>query len=199
MAIRSKSGSADSSTGIIEAPNGEREQVFDAFRRWGYLEADLDPLGFFHPAGSARFADRRRICAKRRGGFIAARSAWNSCTFPSRNAAAGSRSGWKRRRLQVDQQRVLDQLIRADLFEQVLQQRYLGSKRFSLEGVTALIPLLDECSNAPASMGAIELVMGMSHRGRLNVMVHRGASARRKIFSRDSKMWTRAACWAAAT
>ena len=40
----------------------------------------------------------------------------------------------------VDQERVLDQLIRADLFEQVLQQRYLGTKRFSLEGVTALHP-----------------------------------------------------------
>ena len=43
-----------------------------------------------------------------------------------------------------DQQRILDLLTRADVFEQVMQQRYLGSKRFSLEGVTALIPLVDE-------------------------------------------------------
>ena len=43
-----------------------------------------------------------------------------------------------------DQARILDLLIRADIFEQVMQQRYLGSKRFSLEGVTALIPLVDE-------------------------------------------------------
>ena len=67
----------------------------------------------------------------------------------------------------VDQERVLDQLIRADLFEQVLQQRYLGSKRFSLEGVTALIPLVDEILDAAGQQGAVELVMGMSHRGRL--------------------------------
>jgi len=45
---------------------------------------------------------------------------------------------------QEDQLRILDLLIRADVFEQVMQQRYLGSKRFSLEGVTALIPLVDE-------------------------------------------------------
>ncbi len=71
----------------------------------------------------------------------------------------------------VDQERVLDQLIRADLFEQVLQQRYLGSKRFSLEGVTAMIPLVDEILDAAGQQGAVELVMGMSHRGRLNVIV----------------------------
>ena len=46
----------------------------------------------------------------------------------------------------MDQERALDLLIRADLFELVLQQRYLGTKRFSLEGVTALIPLVDEDS-----------------------------------------------------
>jgi 2-oxoglutarate dehydrogenase E1 component len=53
-----------------------------------------------------------------------------------------------------------------------MQQRYLGSKRFSLEGVTALIPLVDEVLDTGSRLGAIELVMGMSHRGRLNVIVH---------------------------
>ncbi len=43
----------------------------------------------------------------------------------------------------VDQNNILERSVRADLFEQVLQARYLGTKRFSLEGVTALIPLLD--------------------------------------------------------
>ena len=44
MATRSKT-SAETSTAVLDAPNGERERVFDAYRRWGYLEADLDPLG----------------------------------------------------------------------------------------------------------------------------------------------------------
>ena len=48
MAIRSKTAT-ENSTAVLDAPNGERERVFDLFRRWGYLEADLDPLGFLRP------------------------------------------------------------------------------------------------------------------------------------------------------
>ncbi|MGH9536737.1 MAG: 2-oxoglutarate dehydrogenase E1 component, partial [Terriglobales bacterium] len=46
MATRSKPASEAAATGVLEAPNGDRERVFDPFRHWGYLEADLDPLGF---------------------------------------------------------------------------------------------------------------------------------------------------------
>jgi 2-oxoglutarate dehydrogenase E1 component len=83
----------------------------------------------------------------------------------------------------VDQERALDHLIRADVFEQVLQQRYLGNKRFSLEGVTALIPLIDEILDAAAQQGAAELVMGMSHRGRLNVIVQVAKRAPEEVFA----------------
>ena len=48
MAIRSKTA-PETSTTVLDATNGERERVFDAYRRWGYLEADLDPLGFLRP------------------------------------------------------------------------------------------------------------------------------------------------------
>ena len=68
--------------------------------------------------------------------------------------------------------RLLEQLVRAELFEQVLQSHYVGTKRFSLEGMTALIPLLDEAIRAAAGLGAEQAVIGMSHRGRLNVIVH---------------------------
>ena len=59
------------------------------------------------------------------------------------------RRRWIQERLEgepehVEQELALDLLIQADLFEQTLQQRYLGNKRFSLEGSTALLPLLDE-------------------------------------------------------
>src|SRR5207302_1634535 len=72
-------------------------------------------------------------------------------------------------------------LIRADLFEQVLQARYLGTKRFSLEGVTALIPLLDSILDTAGEHGAHESVMAMSHRGRLNVMVHAACKAPHEV------------------
>ena len=48
----------------------------------------------------------------------------------------------------------LERLVRADLFEQVLQARYLGTKRFSLEGVTSLIPLLDSILEIAGESGA---------------------------------------------
>jgi len=75
----------------------------------------------------------------------------------------------------------LERLIRADLFEQVLQSRYLGTKRFSLEGVTALIPLLDSILDTAGEHGAVESVMAMSHRGRLNVMVHAACKAPHEV------------------
>ena len=83
----------------------------------------------------------------------------------------------------VDQERALDLLIRAELFEQVLQQRYLGNKRFSLEGVTALIPLIDEILEAAGQQGVAELVMGMSHRGRLNVIVQVARRSPEEVFA----------------
>jgi len=52
---------------------------------------------------------------------------------------------------ETDRDVILTRLVRADLFEQVLQSRYLGTKRFSLEGVTSLIPLLDSILDARAN------------------------------------------------
>ncbi|HMK22099.1 MAG TPA: hypothetical protein VK466_07170, partial [Terriglobales bacterium] len=45
MATRNPRISTPAATGLIDAPNPERERIFDLFRHWGYLEADLDPLG----------------------------------------------------------------------------------------------------------------------------------------------------------
>jgi 2-oxoglutarate dehydrogenase E1 component len=84
---------------------------------------------------------------------------------------------------QVDQHKILERLIRADLFEQVLQARYLGTKRFSLEGVTALIPLLDSILDTAGEHGAESSIMAMSHRGRLNVMVHAACKPPHEVVS----------------
>ncbi len=78
---------------------------------------------------------------------------------------------------------VLKRLIQADLFEQMLQTRYIGSKRYSLEGMTALIPLLDEILEKSGEEGARELILAMSHRGRLNAMVHIAGRSASEIFA----------------
>jgi len=69
-----------------------------------------------------------------------------------------------------DRLRIFDLLLRGETFEQVLQQRYLGSKRFSIEGVTSLLPLLDAILEAAAEHDAELAILAMPHRGRLNVM-----------------------------
>jgi len=62
--------------------------------------------------------------------------------------------------IDINQARALDLLLRADLFEQTLQQRYLGNKRFSLEGNTSLLPAVDQVLDVAGEHGAVELVMG---------------------------------------
>jgi len=181
MATRQTTAGA-TSTALLDTANGDRERVFDAFRQWGYLEADLDPLGFLpkspHPelqiAGETAREARQVYCGTVGVEFM--------------HIAEPERRKWIQERMEgpqpaVDQERILDQLIRADLFEQVLQQRYLGTKRFSLEGVTALLPLVDEILDAAGQRGAVELVMGMSHRGRLNVIVHVAKRAPEEVFA----------------
>jgi 2-oxoglutarate dehydrogenase E1 component len=162
--------------------NGERDHVFDAFRQWGYLEADLDPLGFLQPVPypdlqiDSEFAQEARSIYCGTIGVEFAHIADPGCRR------------WIQEQLEsepapVDQQRALDLLIRGELFELVLQQRYLGSKRFSLEGVTALLPLVDEILNGAGQRGAVELVMGMSHRGRLNAIAHIARRSAEEVFA----------------
>ena len=149
----------------------ERERVFDAFRRWGYLEAELDPLGYFAPErhpelpleGEATEAARKIYCGSVGAEFM--------------HIPDPERRHWIQERLEADpppvpREAILEELTRAEVFEDVLHGRYPGTKRFSLEGVAALIPLLEEVLDTGAGLGAEEIVLGMSHRGRLTVMAH---------------------------
>ncbi|MEE8321110.1 MAG: 2-oxoglutarate dehydrogenase E1 component [Gammaproteobacteria bacterium] len=70
------------------------------------------------------------------------------------------------------QYRILDRLIAANALEEYLHKKYVGQKRFSLEGGESLIPLLDELIQSGGSGTIGEVVIGMAHRGRLNVLVN---------------------------
>src|SRR5437899_9055022 len=70
----------------------ERNRIFDAFRRWGYLEARLDPLGIFEPLKHPDLEGLSGELAKRLVASTVAPLAPTSCIWPSRNAAAGSLS-----------------------------------------------------------------------------------------------------------
>ncbi len=68
--------------------------------------------------------------------------------------------------------RVLKSLYYAELFERFLHTRYTGQKRFSLEGAETLIPLLEAVVEKAPGTGVREIILGMSHRGRLNVLAN---------------------------
>ena len=71
-----------------------------------------------------------------------------------------------------EQLRILLKLNQAEAFETFLQTKFVGQKRFSLEGGETTIPLLDEICEAAAEAGLDEVTMGMAHRGRLNVLAN---------------------------
>jgi 2-oxoglutarate dehydrogenase E1 component len=142
----------------------------DAFRRWGYLQAALDPLGrlapLAHPeldAVSGPEADHWRAIYC---GSIGARFMHmpdpDRCRFIAERmetAAPAQEPG-----------KVLRRLAEVELFEKFLHARYVGTKRYSLEGAAALVTLLDAVLEAGAGLGTEFALIGMSHRGRLSVM-----------------------------
>ncbi|MDM8546224.1 2-oxoglutarate dehydrogenase E1 component [Candidatus Venteria ishoeyi] len=80
-------------------------------------------------------------------------------------------------------QHILERLVAAEGLEHYLHMQYVGQKRFSLEGAESLIPLLDEVVQNAGRYGVKELVFGMAHRGRLNVLVNIMGKSTRELFS----------------
>ena len=79
--------------------------------------------------------------------------------------------------------RILKKLYQATLFEQFLNKKYMGQTRFSIEGAEALIPMLDSLVNSVAEQGCREIILGMAHRGRLNVQTNILNKSYEDIFS----------------
>jgi 2-oxoglutarate dehydrogenase E1 component len=162
--------------------NLERERVFSLFRQFGYLEAELNPLGLLSPQPHPDLQTDNEWAREARRFYC------GSVGVEFTHIADPERRRWIQERIEaeppaVDQPRALDLLVRADLFEQTLQSRYLGNKRFSLEGNTSLLPAMDEVLDVAGENGAIELVLGMSHRGRLNLVIHLARRRAEEVFA----------------
>ena len=87
-----------------------------------------------------------------------------------------------RQLLRDEKLRILTKLTDAELFEQFIHKKFLGAKRFSLEGAETLIPLLDLALEEAGEQGVEEVVLGMAHRGRLNVLVNVMGKSARDVF-----------------
>src|SRR5256714_1854853 len=153
-----------------ESQSLEQERVFDLFRRWGYLEASLHPFGGPVGGGFPELRMKGAVADEARRLYC------GSIGVEFMHIPQRERREWVQEKtenpkpLAVDRQWLTERLLEADLFEQILQTRYLGTKRYSGQGTTSLIPLLDVALETGADLGANTCVMAMSHRGRLTVM-----------------------------
>ncbi|HUD71665.1 MAG TPA: 2-oxoglutarate dehydrogenase E1 component [Dongiaceae bacterium] len=166
--------------------------VRDAFRRWGYLQADLDPLGRLQPLvhgeieaalqGGARAGGAKGGDADRWKTIYAGSIGVEFMHLRRAEVAAWVAARMEAEPAQPDRQYLLRRLAEAELVEQFMHQRWVGSKRYSLEGTAALVPLLDSVIDASGDVQVT--LIAMSHRGRLNVMINNVGRAAVDVFAR---------------
>jgi 2-oxoglutarate dehydrogenase E1 component len=174
--------------------------LVEAIRRYGHLAVQLDPLGSA-PVGAAELTavfhgiteqDLARIPAAALGveGFDTAadavghlRELYSSAIgFEFEHISEEAEREWfrqviehgeMRRALSAEEKRaVLRRLTEVDGLERFLGRVYLGHKRFSIEGTDVLVPMLDATISEAAGLGARDVVIGMAHRGRINVLAY---------------------------
>lgn len=175
-------------------------QLINAYRVRGHLLADIDPLNMIEHRTSdldlenfgltvwdldrvfitgglhgEQTATLRRILEILRKAYC------GKVGIEYRHIASNREKDWIRARVReqfVDTQplgaetkiELLQKLIEAEQFEQFLHKKYLGQKRFSLEGCETVIPMLDQMVEGASARGVDEIYLGMAHRGRLNVL-----------------------------
>lgn len=154
----------------MRQPN-PKDQTLDSFRRWGYLQANLDPVGYLRPEPNADLDVSGHQAEHARSIYC------GSIGAEFMHMPDHERRRWVAERMEADyptpdRERIVELLARAAIFEHILHTRHPGTKRFSLEGLTAMIPMLDHAFDAAAGLGAGMVLMAMGHRGRLNAMVH---------------------------
>ncbi len=188
-------------------------QLINAYRVRGHLVADVNPLGVdavpYHPdldpatygftlwdldrpfitnglAGRdhATLREILEVLRQTYCGKIGAEFMYNQDTAQKQwliERMEGSRN--RANLAREDRRRILNALVKAESFEKFLHTKYVGQKRFSLEGGEAAIPLLDRLLDRAAEADLGEAVIGMSHRGRLTVLVNTVGKPAGQIFA----------------
>ena len=186
-------------------------QVINAYRVRGHLLADLDPLDYkvaHHPELDPAFygltiwdLDREFVCGGLCGRLT---QTLRNILETLRETYCGKigpeymhvqetvQKKWLQDRMEpsrnqqaldgATKRRILMKLNDAEAFEKFLHTKYIGHKRFSLEGAETVIPILDYLFNEATQDGVAEAVIGMAHRGRLNVLANVLGKSYEKIF-----------------
>jgi 2-oxoglutarate dehydrogenase E1 component len=188
-------------------------QLVNAYRVRGHLFADLDPLDnnagahpelelatfglgegdldkTFSTAGMSGLPERatlRQIVAHLRETYCSSIGVeFTHIEEPEPRLWLQERMESTRNHASLDRTellRILTKLTDAEIFEQFIHKNYVGAKRFSLEGAESMIPMIDLLVEAAGAQGIDEIVIGMPHRGRLNVLVNVMGKNVREIFA----------------
>ncbi|MFO7689074.1 MAG: multifunctional oxoglutarate decarboxylase/oxoglutarate dehydrogenase thiamine pyrophosphate-binding subunit/dihydrolipoyllysine-residue succinyltransferase subunit [Cryobacterium sp.] len=185
------------------------QELINSFRVRGHLMADIDPLEYMqrsHPdldiaTHGLTFWDLDRSFVT--GGFGSARqmplrdilgvlrdSYCRTTGIEYMHIQDPAQRKWVQEKIEKtyvkpthhEQMRILGKLNQAEAFETFLQTKYVGQKRFSLEGGESTIPLLDSILQNAADQGLDEVAIGMAHRGRLNVLTNIAGKTYGEIF-----------------
>jgi 2-oxoglutarate decarboxylase len=201
----------DISVDLAEMPGktARVQELINSFRVRGHLMADIDPLEYkqrTHPdleigSHGLTFWDLDREFVT--GGFGGKRAALlreilgvlrdsycRTTGIEYMHIQDPEQREWFQQRLEQryqkpthdEQLRILSKLNEAEAFETFLQTKYVGQKRFSLEGGESTIPLLDEILQGATEAGLDEVAIGMAHRGRLNVLTNIAGKTYGQIF-----------------
>jgi 2-oxoglutarate dehydrogenase E1 component len=176
-------------------------RLVNAFRSHGHTAAHLDPLGS-EPPGDPQLEPQSfdltpelmaRIPASTLGLYLDADSLADalpklqatycgSIAYEIEHLSDHEERHWLRQAIESGRYRtpldadakvqLLERLTQVEGMEQYLRRAFLGQKQFSLEGLDVMVPMLDEAIALAADSGAHEVVIGMAHRGRLNVLTH---------------------------
>ncbi|MBX6363179.1 MAG: 2-oxoglutarate dehydrogenase E1 component [Gemmatimonadetes bacterium] len=175
-------------------------ELVDAYRLHGHLIARVNPLGndaltdklldpaFYGITPEELAAVPAAALGFEGGGTGAAVLEWLRRTYAGpigyeyEHIADPERREWLRQQIESgahfrplsaeEKRRLLKRLTALEALEQFLHRAYLGQKRFSGEGTDMLVPMLDVAIERAAAAGAREVILGMAHRGRLNVLAH---------------------------
>ncbi|MDQ3011611.1 MAG: multifunctional oxoglutarate decarboxylase/oxoglutarate dehydrogenase thiamine pyrophosphate-binding subunit/dihydrolipoyllysine-residue succinyltransferase subunit, partial [Acidobacteriota bacterium] len=186
-------------------------ELINIYRVRGHLIADTDPLNMIsmheHPEldietyGLTIWDLDREFFTGGLGGRDSAtlREIWamlirfycGKVGTESRHIQSKEQKQWIRERIERDHEpisaeikkQLLNRLIAAEQFEKFLHTKYLGQKRFSVEGGESIIPVLDQLICGAADRGAEEIVFGMAHRGRLTVLANIIGNFSERIFT----------------
>ncbi|HML08155.1 MAG TPA: 2-oxoglutarate dehydrogenase E1 component [Xanthobacteraceae bacterium] len=167
----------------LEPPKNEEE--LDP-RSYGFGEADLDHPIFLDKVLGLEFGTVRQIIG------ILRRTYCQTLGVEFLHISNGAQKGWIQERIEgpdkeitftrEGKRAILNKLVEAEGFEKFCDLKFTGTKRFGLDGAEAMIPALEQIIKRGGALGVREIVIGMPHRGRLNVLAQVMAKPHRAIF-----------------